>query len=502
MHVETRLPIAGEIQAELNSGVSDIHAWGLMLPSSSRVSPVTYHSVVAVRYPDLCKFMHSRWELGSFASGGISRKPPGYQFIPWDTNAKINGLVAADLETLVSQVLSDFPYNTGFADGLFVMTTATDHKNNLNRSTLKKDYARTLRVETIANSAGGTAAVAMVAQPSTGFLNVRYLPDGSPTEDTEDCLGRITVGLTRSKSLTLVVSPLDMMGLIGMAQVLAALAYGVQGLRRGIITWDWPSFNTNPARENNSQMERWSLNEAPSWSCPPLAIANQYNDQRSSQPQNVRYRLILVRASDFDWLQEDQNYLRHLHQIAAAGHNWIPVQDLPFNELILFAYAADRTPRPTYVCLPSGLYHACTGRVLPQSGPSQEITPLSSIYFFDGWRAQPTLDIPVNLPSTKEAPAYGSGATTPTPRGMEPTRSLRRRHGTYLPQRPRTNRKMDPALAGLLSVHVNTLEQWLANVAPYYRQYMMPRRYMHNAAEEAQQLKRPNIGRRRANSQW
>ena len=65
-HVETLLPMAGEIQAELNShtaGVSDIHAWGLILPSSSQVSPVTYHSVVAVRYPDLCKFMHSRWEL-------------------------------------------------------------------------------------------------------------------------------------------------------------------------------------------------------------------------------------------------------------------------------------------------------------------------------------------------------------------------------------------------------------------------------------------------------
>ena len=60
-------------------------------------------------------------------------------------------------------------------------------------------------METIANSAGGTAAVAMVAQPSTGFLNGRFLPDGSPTEDTEDCLGRITVGLTRSKSLTIIV---------------------------------------------------------------------------------------------------------------------------------------------------------------------------------------------------------------------------------------------------------------------------------------------------------
>ena len=33
-----KIPMAGEIQAELNShtaGVSDIHAWGLMLPSSS-----------------------------------------------------------------------------------------------------------------------------------------------------------------------------------------------------------------------------------------------------------------------------------------------------------------------------------------------------------------------------------------------------------------------------------------------------------------------------------
>jgi len=365
--------------------------------------------------------MSSRWELGSFASGGIPSRPPGYQFILWDTNAKINGLVAEDLETLVSQVLSDFLYNTGFANGLFVMTTATDHKKNLNRSGLKKDYARTLRVETIANSAGGTAAVAMVAQPSTGFLNGRFNPDGSPTEDTEDCLGRITVGLTRAKSLTLVVSPLDMMGLIGVAQVLATLAYGLKGLRRGVTTWDWPSFNENPEQENNSQMDRWSLNETPSWSSPPLAIANKYHDHRNNQTKNVRYRLILVRASDLDWLRKDR--LKDLQQKAAVGHNWIPVQHLPYDELILFAYAADRSSRPTYVCLPSGLYNARTGHVLEQSGPSQEITPLPGIYFFNGWRVHPTLEIPSNLPSTEEAPAYGVGTTTHRPLSVEPTRS-------------------------------------------------------------------------------
>ena len=83
-HAVTILPMAGDIQAVLNSqtaGVSDIHAWGLMLPSSSRVSPITYHSVVAVRYPDLCRYINSAWELGSFASGGLPCKPPGFQFV-------------------------------------------------------------------------------------------------------------------------------------------------------------------------------------------------------------------------------------------------------------------------------------------------------------------------------------------------------------------------------------------------------------------------------------
>ena len=239
-HAATLLPMAGDLQAALNSetaGVANLHAWGLMLPSSSRVSPVTYHSVVAVRYPILCRQVNDLWELGSFASGGVPDKPPGFQLVLWDTNPRLTGLVAADLETVVSQLTPAFPRHVGYADGLFVMTTATDHKNNLNTSKLKKDNLRSLRVETIANSAGGTAQVAIVAQPSIGFLNGRFYSDGTPTEDTEDCLGRITVGLTRSKSLTVLVSPLDMLGLMGMAQVLAAVAYGIKGLRRGQTTW-------------------------------------------------------------------------------------------------------------------------------------------------------------------------------------------------------------------------------------------------------------------------
>jgi len=397
--------MAGDIQAVLNSetaGVNNVHAWGLMLPSSSRVSPVTYHAVVAVRYPALCRQVNEIWELGSFASGGVPDKPPGFQLVLWDTNAKINGLVAADLETIVSQILPDFPRNMGFANGLFVMTTATDHKNNLNRSVLKKDNARTLRVETIANSAGGTAQVAIVAQPSIGFLNGRFYPDGSPTEDTEDCLGRITVGLTRSKSLTVLVSPLDMLGLMGMAQVVAAIAYGIRGLR---TTWDWPAFDPDPEQENLRQMDRWSLNTTPDWIFPPLAIANQYQDRE-------RYRLILVRGSSLEWLKRER--LQEARSGLARGHQWIPDQDLPFADIILYAYAADCTPHPTYVCLPSGLYKARNGQVVSRMGPLREILPLPGIYFFDGWRVHPTLTIPADLPHTKETPVRGTPLATPT----------------------------------------------------------------------------------------
>ena len=422
-HAATILPMAGDIQAVLNSqtaGVSDIHAWGLMLPSSSRVSPVTYHSVVAVRYPDLCRCINGLWELGSFASGGLPDRPPGFQLVLWDTNARINGIVATDLETLVSEVLHPFPNNAGFADGLFVMTTATDHKNNLNRSVLKKDYARTLRVETIANSAGGTAQVSIVAQPSIGFLNTKYYSNGSPTEDTEDCLGRITVGLTRSKSLTLLVSPLDMMGLMGMAQVIATIAYGIRGLRRGETTWGWPDFDPDPAQENLAQLSRWSLNTAPAWEFPPLAIANQYHDQQANEVKRARYRLILVRGSDLRWLNRER--LQEVKTGLATHHKWLPEQTLPFSEVVLYAYAADRTPFPTYVCLPSGLYKARTGQVVAQAGPEQEIRSLPGIYFFDGWRVHPTLPIPDHLPRATEAPVQDIALTAPAP-GTEPKRS-------------------------------------------------------------------------------
>ena len=48
---------------------------------------------------------------------------------------------------------------------------------------------------------------------------VRFWRQGS--EDQEECYARATVAATRSQSLTVIISQLDMMGIMGMIQVLA-----------------------------------------------------------------------------------------------------------------------------------------------------------------------------------------------------------------------------------------------------------------------------------------
>ena len=415
-HAVTLLPMASDLQATLNSetsGVANIHAWGLVLPSSSRVSPVTYHSVVAVRYPMLCRKVDDVWELGSFASGGIPNRPPGFQLVLWDTNPRLNGLVAADLEAVVSRLIRNFPTHACYADGLFVMTTATDHKNNLNRAALKKNNPRSLRVETIANSAGGTAQVAVVAQPSISFLNGRFNRDGTITEDTEDCLGRITVGLTRSKSTTVLISPLDMLGLMGMAQVLAAIAYGIKGVRRGQTTWQWPTFNPDPERENQAQMARWSVNAAPDWHFPPLAIANQYKDRETGQLKRQRYRLVLVKCSRYEWIaraRQDED-MQQSHP-STHGHRSRPYLRASMKPSSLGMQLMLHRSLHTSA-LPSGLYRSRTGRMVEREGKRQKIISLPGIFFFDGWRVQPSLKIPANVPQTKDVPDRGTPPGTP-----------------------------------------------------------------------------------------
>ena len=93
-HAVTLLPMASDLQATLNSetsGVANLHAWGLVLPSSSRVSPVTYHSVVAVRYR-CC--VGKLMTCGSLAVSPLAEYQIAHQDFSWSYGTLTHGSMA------------------------------------------------------------------------------------------------------------------------------------------------------------------------------------------------------------------------------------------------------------------------------------------------------------------------------------------------------------------------------------------------------------------------
>jgi len=72
----------------------------------------------------------------------------------------------------------------------------------------------------------------------------------------------------------------------------------------------------------------------------PPCNCQPYQDQQTNEVKRARYRLILVRGSDLRWLNRDR--IQEVKIGLASQHKWIPVQNLPFPEVILYACAADR----------------------------------------------------------------------------------------------------------------------------------------------------------------
>ena len=95
-------------------------------------------------------------------------------------------------------------------------------------------------MNSVASSAGSTATMAVLVQSDRGHLN------GWPSYpfDQEECHARATVAATRSQSLTVIISKLDMMGIMGMIQVLAARAH--------------PLFNCGKCRSWGRLKHSWS----------------------------------------------------------------------------------------------------------------------------------------------------------------------------------------------------------------------------------------------------
>ena len=119
---------------------------------------------------------------------------------------------------------------------LLVMSANNDDRDTVRKWDLAQD--KSVAFNSVASSAGSTATMAVVVQSAMGHLN------GWPSYpfDQEECYARATVAATRSQSLTVILSQIDMMGIIGMIQVLAARAHLAPSLRPPNKPSDWATF--------------------------------------------------------------------------------------------------------------------------------------------------------------------------------------------------------------------------------------------------------------------
>ena len=220
-----------------------------------------------------------------------------------------------------------------------------------------------------------------------------------PRPKTEDCLGRITVGSTRSKSLTIVVSPLDMIRLIGMAQVLATLAYGVKGLRRGISTWDWPFVlswrpTTREQQPNGTMVTQSSphVDSPPPSPLPtdttiPTINLSRTHDIESSQQKHPTLTGWLV--IDMQCVTSAQSPEKA--RIIVCQHRIYHLMESSCLHTQLITHLAPHMFAFRQACIMHAVDEYCS------KWPNQEVTPLPDIYFFDGWRVRPCMKIPTNL---------------------------------------------------------------------------------------------------------
>ena len=353
--------------------------------------------LVAVRYDPLCTLLQGTqtWRIGTHTRGGVEGLVGGYQLVRWKRPpGELVYARAIDLSCLIKNVYNALYSVKGKEGTLLTMSARNEEKDTLISSGHFRGHTK-IKIQSVASSAGGTATMATVAQPYRGHLNGNVHDEF----DMEECYARATVAGTRAQSLTVIVSPLDMQGMIGMMQVLASRAHTIHEVYRGTDNWQLPLLEGPQVEQSNAEVQSWRISHAGTWAeqtLPPLAIG--FNLRRNVDGQErvvfLRLRLVLVKASKIPSAQTHISQLEHIVQRAYDTRHRLTLPDQRTEELLIWGYAIDKQHR-----VMAWLGPACSSQepFAPiirhwRSGTIMRTVPLPGILFFDAWRIRPHLN--------------------------------------------------------------------------------------------------------------
>ena len=149
------------------ASAAGLHAWGLMLPTSTRTPGVCYTCTVAVRYDPLCILLQDTqtWRIGTHTRGGVEGLVGGYQLVHWKRPpGELVYARATDLSCIIKNVYNALYAVKGKEGTLLAMSARNEEKDTLIASGHFRGHTK-IKIQSVASSAGGTAMMAMVAQP-------------------------------------------------------------------------------------------------------------------------------------------------------------------------------------------------------------------------------------------------------------------------------------------------------------------------------------------------
>ena len=400
-HVRFQVPFLGP-ESQLKSGfacagllctveaaeLEGPHRWGIILPNSSGVFLLTYKAIVAVRYPELVLHDHDPIQIGHFVPHDHTVEHEGFRTVLWEAPKDLRAAVEDVVVFLNCLQKCHRDLNQGATAQLLVLCNRTAVHNQLLQHGFQAAWFGGLRIATTSSAAGATARIGVIVQTGCGFLSGGRR--GASLEDREDCYGRATVALTRAIRHTYIVSPIDMAGMIGMAQTLAVYHYGYHTLKNRQVQHHEPTREPSDAEA----VLEWGLDTPfTSQDKPPLAVAMvvTVNGVRSLR----RYRLVIAQKSKLRLPQEVTAALAshsREHRLTASG--FFPCS---IDREYLYGYATDSYRSPLWLCASYNgspvLVHRLRGNKLyfHQAIKDRRIVAIPGIHFFHAHRLQPQL---------------------------------------------------------------------------------------------------------------
>ena len=408
--------VACSVQAA--AGVAGKQRWALILPSSARVSFVTYTTVIAVRYPELDSVQDGVMVFGNYLVGTQSTHGG---FLPVFWNAPTAYMHAAtDIGCVVEWIQSKFRLTADENGCLAVLHNRNHMVTTFGNSEWVTQAAGKVQSKSVTSCAGMTAHLVLLAQTRVGFLSGgrgKHMRDLSSTEfaaQLEEAYARATVALTRAQRLCLIMGPLDMKGLLGAATVIGCLKYGA-----GMCGFDPEQRDVSMhLRESNVgdgpddaafliSLQRSVSNNRGVY--PPIAFAEIYRNDASTLTKIRRLHLLVV---DLQKTKSVSNKVYWQYQKINVSANYeecfntlpVPIADAesPLRCRYVYGYGVDGSDRPSYLLWPRRGSDGHFWLIEPKSGdffdPAKAtfIASLGLEHFFDAFALEHKRDIRVD----------------------------------------------------------------------------------------------------------